>query len=453
MRVQFHGAARTVTGSSTLFEAGGTRVLVDCGQFQGDPALEERNREPFGFDPASLDAVVLTHAHIDHIGRTPTLLKQGFRGPIVCTRTTSDLASVMLLDAAKIAGEDERSGGAPAPYDDRDVEQTYRRIQGLEYGRTLKLGDGVSIALSDAGHILGSAHVLLTLREGGREVVYGLSGDVGCPGRPVVPDPTPFRALDVLQIEATYGDRDHRPLRESVDALEAVLTKATEGDGVVLIPAFSLGRTQDILWLLNGWKNAGKLKGLPVYVDSPLASRVTAVFDHNKGDYDEPTKKLLAGGDDPFSFDDLHFIGDAEESERVRHEARRALIVASSGMCQSGRIRAHLETFLPRPETHVVIVGYQANGTLGRRLVEGAKTVQIGGRDVPVNAAVHTLGGFSAHAGRKELLDWVDAIEKKPRRVFLHHGEPHSLDALAQSLRERFPLETVIPSYRDSFDL
>ena len=238
-----------------------------------------------------------------------------------------------------------------------------------------------------------------------------------------------------------------------MDALEAVLTQTTEGNGVVLIPAFSLGRTQDILYLLNRWKGQGKLRDLPVYVDSPLASRVTAVFDHNKGDFDEPTKRLLAQGDDPFSFDDLHFIGSHEESETLRREARRGLIIASSGMCQSGRIRAHLETLLPRPETHVVIVGYQANGTLGRRLVEGAKSLPMGGRDVPVNATVHTLGGFSAHAGRKELLDWVAAIETKPSRVFLHHGEPHSLDSLAQALRERCPVQTTIPAYRESFDL
>jgi metallo-beta-lactamase family protein len=323
----------------------------------------------------------------------------------------------------------------------------------LAYGRTIAVGQGISVTLSDAGHILGSAHVLAELRENGRTSLFGISGDIGAPGRPVVADPTPFRAVDFLQMEATYGNHDHRPLPESVAELEKILTRATEGDGVVLIPAFSLGRTQDILYLLNGWKEKGKFKDLLVYVDSPLASRLTAVFDQNKAAFDDDAKGLLARGDDPFSFPGLHFVANVEESDRLRREAKRALIIASSGMCQGGRIRGHLETFLPRPTTDVVIVGHQAPGTLGRRLVDGAKTVWIHGHEVPVAAGIHTLGGFSAHAGRKDLLAWFRAIERKPKKAFLVHAEPYSLEALAQGLRDEFHVEVVIPAYGQSFDL
>ena len=451
MHAEFHGAARTVTGSCTLVEAGGTRVLVDCGQFQGPEELERLNFEPFPFDPKTIDAVVLTHAHIDHCGRAPALFRQGFTGRVVCTRATSELAAVMLLDAAHIQAEDAERGGPPPAYGAAEVHALWNRVESIPYGRTLRLGEGVEVSLLDAGHILGSAHVLLALSEDGRTGRFGISGDIGMRGRPVVADPTPFDRLDWLQMESTYGDRDHKGGEATLEEFRGILEGALADGGNVVIPAFSLGRTQEVLYHLNALVGAGRLKGLKVYVDSPLSTRVTEVFRKNPAAFDEDAKGLLARGDDPFEFDGLRFVRDARESEELSRTARRSVIIAASGMCQGGRIRHHLAAFLPRPDTDVVFVGYQARGSLGARLVEGAKAVRIRGVDVPVRARVHTLGGFSAHAGRAELLAWAGAIRGKPRTVFVVHGEYDAQRALARDLTATLGLSARIPAMGERF--
>ncbi len=454
MRVEFHGAARTVTGSCTLLEAGGTRVLVDCGQFQGDAGLEARNHEPFRFDVASIDAFVLTHAHVDHAGRAPALVRQGLRGPVVSTRATAALAAVMLQDAAKIAEEDSKRGGGPPLFGAEDVEALFRRSWPLKYGETLKIGPGIQVTLFDAGHILGSAHVLVTMTEGGRTLRFGISGDVGARDRPVVDDPHPFRAVDLLQVETTYGDRDHGPQDESVAELLRILETVEREGGIALVPAFALGRTQEILWHLNGWKNRGRLKRLAVYVDSPLATRLTQVFEDSPTFFDDDTKGLLRRGDDPFDFDGLEFVRDWRRSQRLPEEAKSALIVASSGMCQGGRVVDHLRALLPRPSTHVVFVGFQAPGTLGRRLASGEKQVHVRGQPVEVRAQVHVLPGFSAHAGKTELLAWVKAATPPPKRAFLVHGEPDVQETFAKTLRSEAGIaDVVIPAMHQSFDL
>ncbi len=449
MRVEFHGAARTVTGSCTLLEADGTRILVDCGQFQGDDALEKLNRDRFGFDPRSIDALVLTHGHIDHIGRAPRLVAEGFRGPVICTSATADIAAQMLRDSAKIAEEDAKFHGGPPPmFDEQDLIRFGGLMRPLKYGETRQVGKGVSVRFSDAGHILGSAHVLVTLREGDRTVTFGISGDVGSPGRPIVSDPTPFGPLDYLQVESTYGDRDHRSIEQSIEEFNAIAMEADKNTGVVLVPAFSLGRTQDILYYLNALKNAGQLPRLEVYVDSPLATRLTTVFRQNPESFDDDTKGMLKHGDDPFDFPGLHIVTDPRESDRISREAHCALIISASGMCQNGRVVKHLQSFLPRPSSHVVIVGYQAPGTTGRRLVDGAKMVRIRGHSVPVNAKIHTIGGFSAHAGQHELLDWIEA-GGKPKKIFLVHGEPDALETFSKAIHDQVGVPTQIPRRGD----
>lgn len=453
MRVEFHGAAGTVTGSCTWVECAGARVIVDCGQFQGPDDLEERNRRPFAFHPGRLDALVLTHAHIDHVGRAPALVRQGFRGKVVATRATAALVSVMWRDGLKIAEEDMQHGGPAPTYGEAEIQALERAMRPARYGQPVKVADGVSVTLTDAGHILGSAHALLTLEEGGRTVRFGVSGDVGAHKRPVVPDPTPFEHADVVQVESTYGDREHRPPAESLKELQGVLEAAEKDGGVVLVPAFALGRTQDLLYHMNLWKNAGRFRDLPVFVDSPLATRLTEVFRHSPEALDDDATRLLQRGDDPFDFPGLTFVRSPAESERIRREAHHALLIASSGMCQGGRVVAHLAHLLPRPSTKVVIVGYQAPGTLGARIVERPEVVRIRGRDVPVHAEIHTLNGFSAHAGRRELLGWLAAVGGPPKRVFLCHGEPAVLEAFSRSIRSELHLETVVPSLGQSFEL
>jgi len=453
MRVEFHGAARTVTGSCTLLEAGGTRVLVDCGQFQGEDELERLNRAHFRFPVPEIDALVLTHAHIDHVGRAPLLVRQGFRGRVICTRATAALVGIMWRDGVKIAEEDARRGGPPAPYGEHDVIALERAIETRRYGEEVRVGSGARVTLTDAGHILGSAHAGVKLFEDGRELVFGVSGDVGAKGRPVVADPSPFAKADCVQVEATYGDRDHRDGEASLAELLGILEKAVETRGIVLVPAFALGRTQDLLYHVNLWKNAGKLKNLAVYVDSPLAIKITQVFRGQPGAMDDDVKALLSRGDDPFTFEGLTFVTSHDASERLPREAHGAMIIASSGMAQGGRIRGHLAALLPRESTEVIFVGYQAPGTLGRRLVDRAQVVRLGGREVPVRARIHTLGGFSAHAGRRELLDWLRDIGDGPKRVFLCHGEDRALESFAAAIRSELGFETVIPDLGQAFTL
>lgn len=455
MRVAFHGAAETVTGSCTLLEADGTRILVDCGQFQGDDELERRNRgHGLGFDPAGIDALVLTHAHIDHIGRSPLLVTRGFRGPVFCTRATAELAAVMLADAAKIQEEDHRRRGGPPPsYGEKEVARILDLMRPVRYGVPTPVTRSMALTLSDAGHILGSAHALVAMKEGDRKVVFGVSGDVGAPHRPVVADPTPFPRADFVQIESTYGDRDHKSGEASLAELLEILESADRGEGIVVVPAFALGRTQDLLYHINGWKNQGKLARLKVYVDSPMATKLTAVFQGNTAVYDDDAKGLLRRGDDPFDFEGLSFVSSHVESERLTREATNAVIIASSGMCQSGRVTGHLAGLLPRTSTKVVFVGYQAPGTLGRRLVERAPQVYIRGHQVPVRASIHTLGGFSAHGGQSDMLDWLGRCGGPTAKVFLCHGEPPSLATFAKLIGDKLGLTTHIPKMGESVEL
>jgi metallo-beta-lactamase family protein len=322
----------------------------------------------------------------------------------------------------------------------------------MRYGAPQRIG-GVELLFQDAGHILGSAHVLVTATEGRRTVRFGVSGDVGARGRPIVDDPHPLRGADAVQIESTYGDKEHPPHEQSLARLRQVLEAVEGTDGVAVVPAFALGRTQDVLWHLNEWKREGRLRRLSVYVDSPLAERLTRVFRGNPGIWDDAAKARARAGDDPFDFPGLRVVSNFRESERVAEEAKGALVIASSGMAQSGRVVGHLQALLPRPTTHVVIVGFQARGTLGRRLIEGDKLVRVRGREVPVQATVHSLGGFSAHADRAELLDWLRAVGPSLQRVFVVHGEPGVQDAFARTVRSALSVSVDVPDLGQSLDL
>ncbi len=439
-----------------MVEANGLRLLFDCGMYQGHDAA--RNREPFPFDPQKIDYVILTHAHLDHCGMIPRLVREGFRGHVISTRPTADIARHILLDAAHLQEEEAerearraRRRGEPPPEPLFDVGDALAAMDHfslrIEYGKELKLDHGVSLILHDAGHILGSG--IAELRAGGRVLVY--TGDLGSWGRPIVRDPSPAPPCDLLVSEGTYGDRPHRSFAESVaefrDAINTVLGRG----GSVLVPSFALERTQEVLYVLYGlWKKAEIPRSARIVLDSPLGSAVTRVFSKYADWFDKEGRELFSHPENPFRFPALSVTRSVEDSKRLNHVGGGYIIVAGSGMCTGGRIVHHLRHRLWREEDGVVFVGYQARGTLGRAIVEGAKTVRIMGEEVAVRARIWTINGFSAHADREELLHWISGAEAG--QVVLVHGEEHALTALAAGLASR-GIEVTIPSPGDSLEL
>jgi metallo-beta-lactamase family protein len=464
MRLTFCGAAGEVTGSCFHFEVGRTRFLVDCGMFQGGRDLAERNHAPWPFRPADLDFVLLTHAHIDHSGLLPKLVRDGFRGTVWCTAATRDLIGVLLPDSAFLQAADaERAArhgrtrhGRPVEplYDAADVRRTLQRVDVLPYDLERELAPGVRARLRDAGHILGSAIAELWLSAGGRTLKVVASGDLGQPGRPILRDPTPIDEADVLLVESTYGNRDHKPLGPTLDELVATVERTLrEKKGNVLVPAFAVGRTQELLYWFEQLSSDGRLGDLEVFVDSPMATEVTEITARHFALFDEEARRLVAAQRRDGSRVRLRHTRSVEESMQLNRIAGGAVIVAASGMCDGGRIRHHLRHHLPSPRTTVLICGFQAAGTLGRRLVDRADRVTIFGEDVPVRAEVVTLGGFSAHADRSALLGWLGAFRRPPTRTFLVHGEAEVAAEFARAIEARLGWQPERPAIGDSFEL
>jgi metallo-beta-lactamase family protein len=440
MQLTFLGAAGEVTGSRFLIEVGAVRLLVDCGMFQGGRDAAARNREPWGFSPHDVDSVVLTHAHIDHSGLLPRLVRDGFRGRVYATPATIELVDVMLKDSAHLmaaeAARHERHGRRERAlweplYGLDDVEALRGRLVPLRYGESFALAPGVRVRLQDAGHILGSAVVELDLAERGVERRVVLSGDLGQPGRPILRDPQRIATADVLIVESTYGDRNHKALGPTVDELvEAVRRTLNEKHGNVLVPAFAVGRTQELLYWFERLTLEGRLPELEVFVDSPLATEVTEITARHFELFDEEARQLIAAARRGPQRMHLRYTRTVAESMALNRLGGGAVIVAASGMCDGGRIKHHLRHHLPSPRTTVLITGFQAAGTLGRRLVNRDPTVPIFGEPVPVRAEIITLGGFSAHADQRALLDWLRAFGSPPSRTWIVHGEPQAAAAL-----------------------
>lgn len=459
MRLTFHGAARQVTGSCFAFEVGRSRFLVDCGLFQGARATRDANTAPFAFEPAKLDFVLLTHAHLDHSGLLPRLAAEGFTGPIFATAATRDITAVLLRDSAYLQGvEQERSrrrgGDYVAAYTMADVDTVLPLIRTFDYDGIFEPAPGIRVRLRDAGHILGSASIELWLDDGVSQRKVVVSGDLGQPGRPIVRDPTPIADADVLLLESTYGDRDHRSYTATIDELVETLEHALyKRKGMVLVPAFAVGRTQEFLYILNRLARTGRLRDLQVFVDSPMATEVTRITARHFDLFDEEARRAAleppTGGEAP----SVRFIETVDESKSLNRLTGGAIIVAASGMCDGGRIRHHLRQHLPYPRTTVIFIGYQAAGTLGRRIVDGAQGVRISGEEVPVRAQVVTLGGFSAHADRSALLDWLGKFRRPPGRTFLVHGEEHASRALAAAIETRFHCDVRVPGEHESVEL
>jgi metallo-beta-lactamase family protein len=464
MRISFHGADRGVTGSCHLIECSGRRVLVDCGLYQGGRELEEENAEPFGFDPAAIDALLLTHAHLDHCGRIPLLDARGFRGEIVTTAASRELARVVMLDAAHLQEEEARHrhrraarrgapGGPPAPlYTELDALESLERFgRTALYGRPIELWEGFRATFVDAGHILGSACVLLELVESGRRRRVLFSGDLGSSGHPILRDPSAAPAADVVVMETTYGDRRHRPLDASVAELCAAITETFERGGNVVIPTFALERAQELLYFLRESMEAGRLpRSIPVFLDSPMAISATEIFRRHPECYDTEASELFHEGRDPFGLPGLHFSRETADSIAINRIRGGAVILAGSGMCTGGRVRHHLMHNLWRHESSVVFVGYAAEGTLARRIIEGAREVSIHGEDIPVRARIHTINGFSAHADQAELLAWHRGTGT-PDLTFLVHGEEHTMKTFAGRLETTGRIE--MPSLHQVFEL
>lgn len=426
------GAAKEVTGSCHLLECGGRRLLIDCGLFQGGREQDNANYAPFGFDPADIDVLLLTHAHLDHCGRIPKLVKEGFRGRILATSATRDLARIVMLDAASLQEEDarraQRSGrrhGASSAVPLFTLDDALHAMdyfaEPVAYEMEVVLFEGMRARFLDAGHILGSASIQLKLDVGGRHCCVLFSGDIGNPGRPILRDAKPAPEADYVVMETTYGDRPHRALPDSVDELYRAVRETMARGGNVIVPTFALERAQEILYYLHQGARQGMMPPhTQVFMDSPMAISATEIFRRHPECFDDEFRQVLQQGD-PFAMPNLHFCRDTSDSMAINHIESGAIILAGSGMCTGGRVLHHLRHNLWRERCSVVFVGYAADGSLARRIVDGAKSVRIYGEDVQVNAQVWTINGFSAHADQRALLDWLGTARRK--RVLLVHGE------------------------------
>jgi metallo-beta-lactamase family protein len=447
MRVEFFGAAGEVTGSCHLVHAAGGRVLLDCGTVQGGREERKRNAARFGFDAKQIDAMVLSHAHIDHVGRLPLLSRRGYRGRIHTQRATADLSRVMLEDALRLELADverenrrrERHGErALQPlYTEDDVQRVLRQLVAVDYDEQHELLPGVRCRLRDAGHIIGAAIVELwdEAADPPRKLVF--SGDIGPRGTPILRDPTPVEEADLVMLESTYGDRLHRTRSDTVTELGEILRRARREQGVVLMPAFAVGRTQEILYWLAQHYDEWDLGAWRIVLDSPMAARVLEAYDRHQDLFDDAAREVWNGRRHPFRMPNLRVVTEARDSQALNAFRSGVIIIAGSGMCNGGRIVHHLRHHLWRESTHVIFAGYQAAGTLGRELVDGARFVRIFGESIRVQAQRHTIGGLSAHADQAGLLEWYGHFRSRPP-VYLVHGEDHARGVLAARLREQF---------------
>lgn len=463
MRMEFLGSARTVTGAAYRIETGAASVLVDCGLFQGPKALEERNRQVHLYRPARTDAVVLTHAHMDHAGLLPAFIKAGYNGPIYCTPATRDLCQILLLDSAHIqemeaewrTRKNLRKGMRPQEplYRQEHAWRAVELLRPVPYEERREVAEGIYVRFQDAGHILGSAAVEMWLSAAEQTLKIVFSGDLGRKHQPIIRDPQVIEEAEVLLVESTYGDRTHKSQEETVKELRLILETAFKDKEKMIVPAFAVGRTQEVLYILHDLNRKGQLPPMPVYVDSPLATAATEIFRKHPECFDGAARAMLRNHEEPLDLPGLRFTQTVEESRSINEIQGPAIVIAASGMANAGRVLHHLKHNLWRPKAHVLFIGFQAQGTLGRRIVEAAKNVRIFGEPVAVRAKIHTLGGFSAHADRDEILEWVSHFRTPGIRIFVVHGEEKSALALAAGLREKGFSRVEVPSHLDSADL
>ena len=467
MKIEFLGAAKLVTGSNILVTTGKYKVLLDCGLFQGSEDLEELNKEKFHFDPSDIDFLLLSHSHIDHSGRIPKLVKEGFRGKIYCTKATKDLCEIMLVDSAHIQVSDtewenrkgKRSGKAPVEplYTVEDALLSLRYFESVLYDQKVQINEEISVRFRDAGHILGSSIVELWIEENDDTVKIVFSGDLGMRNKPLIHDPEFIEEADYLILESTYGNRTHENVEKRVEKLVDVINKTVLRGGTVLIPSFAVGRTQELIYELKQYyennKELEQFMRVPIYIDSPMAISATQIFKRNSYAFNDTAKELILSGDNPLDFENLYFVRDYKESMALNNSDFPKVIISASGMCTAGRIRHHLKHNLWKAKNSVVFVGYQAVGTLGRILKDGATSVKILGENIAVLAEIHSIEGFSGHIDQPGILDWLQGFKKKPKKIFLVHGEEDSLSTLSELINERYNIPTVIPNMGYTFEI
>jgi metallo-beta-lactamase family protein len=503
IQIQFLGAVGTVTGSQFLVIAGDRRVLVDCGMFQGAPEEVSRNRMAFAYDAKTIEALLLTHAHLDHCGRIPALVKAGFRGPIYTTGGTADLTEIVLRDAAKLQLEAETRwrtkhpdeaaahdaelaseaaavantpdmpaklrAAAPegmtmtraALYSMADVDQTVTQFRAVDYDKEVAVVDGIVATFRDAGHILGSAIIELRVTDGADTTTIVFSGDLGRCDTPILRDPTPISRADFVLVESTYGNREHAPHVQAIEELATAITEVATDRGVLLVPSFAVGRTQELVWVLDELVRQNRIPRLPLYLDSPMASRASDVYLRHPEDYDAETAALLRSGDSPLIYPGETYTNDPDQSKAIKTQPRPLMLVASSGMLTGGRIMHHLKDFLPDAACTLLFIGYQGEGTLGNAIQSGAKVARIDGVEYPVRCRVRVISGFSAHADEHELDDWIGNFARaggttggdgKPKRVFVTHGDPDAAEAFAVRIRA-VGLDAYLPTYLETAQL
>ena len=461
MKLSFFGAAQNVTGSRHFLETNGSRLLVDCGLYQ-EREFKGRNWEPFPVPPSGIDVILLTHAHLDHCGFLPKLVREGFDGPIYCTAATAEIARIILLDSAKLQEEDAefkrrrheregRKGKYPEVplYRTEDAEACFPLFSILKYEETKAIGEGIEASYHDAGHVLGASMIRVRVARKGDERTVLFSGDVGRWNRPILEDPTVFDSADYVVVESTYGDRLHAGSAEVKEMLAEVINSTHGRGGNVVIPSFALERSQEVLYYLNELLLEDRIPHLQVFLDSPMAIRVTEVFERHPELFDDEMTELLREKKSPFDFPGLKLARTVNESKAINGIKGTALIIAGSGMCTGGRVKHHLVQNISRPDSTILFVGYQAVGTLGRHIVDGAEEVRILGQLHPVRARVTQISGFSAHADRDELLRWLSGLRKPPRKTFVVHGEAEAADHFARYLRDKRGWETAVPAYKD----
>ena len=461
IKLSFLGAARNVTGSRYLLEANGTRILVDCGMYQ-ERKLKDRNWEPFCVPPDTIDAVLLTHAHLDHCGLLPKLVHDGFKGSIYCTQATAEIAEIILLDSAHLQMEDaefkkkrhEKEGRkGPFPevplYNTEDVNATMPLFSPVSYQEPVQIAEGVQAIFRDAGHVLGSSIIKIIINQGEEERAIVFSGDVGRWDRVILEDPMVFKRTDYIVVESTYGNRTHPDPVEISDQIVEIVNYTKEAGGNIIVPSFALERSQEIMYYMNDLLRQDRIPHLLVFLDSPMAIRITEVFKHHSELFDEEMAKRLHRNKSPFDFPGLKMVQTTDESKSLNHIAGTIMIIAGSGMCTGGRIKHHLVSNISRPESTILFTGYQAVGTLGRQIIDGATPVRILGQQYPVRARIAQIHGFSAHADKDELQRWLSGLIRDPRHVFITHGEEQASLEFAETLRQSTGWKVSVPEYRE----